>query len=387
MKRIITVFLIIFLSTSGAYAQIKHVNLDVVTNQINEGNPIPSEEPFYIRGRLPENIDFVKVKIYQAGKSPDQGNEYFWKTAFDFQVNEYELFVSDPLRSNENYNLEFHYFQQANEEQMEEIKEAVTNNLESYIQSNFEVSNSGIKSYRSEQVMITQMNQIVRDAFDDYRHFLGRDFKGFSDIVRQKLEQKDKLKLRRARFNILGRNKEDNERAVYAQQYLEELNTLVTNEAEQYLDRSLMALVDIRTVSSYPTEKKPSTLPLNFGYGAFAVKRSLPSTEYFNGPYLGLSFPLANKTFQKVLGNASISTGVFLQNFSSGQGDQISGPLVNLPIYAGLGYKLFRVLRLNAGVVVINFEEADGSMNTNYVQPFAGISLEFNLWLGINGRR
>lgn len=148
-----------------------------------------------------------------------------------------------------------------------------------------------------------------------------------------------------------------------------------------------MALVDVRIVNAYPTEKKPHTLPLNFGYGAFAMKRTLSSTEYLNGPYVGLSFPLENKTFQKFLGNASISTGVFLQNFESKSGNQISGPLVNLPIYAGLGYKMFNVMRFNAGAVMINMEEVNSSSNTNYIQPYVGLSLEFNLWLGLNLKR
>lgn len=146
-------------------------------------------------------------------------------------------------------------------------------------------------------------------------------------------------------------------------------------------------LVDTRTVSNYPTEKKPNTLPLNFGYGSIPIKRSLSSTEYLHGPYAGLSLPLGNKTFTKFLGNASFSTGVFLQNFESSQGDIISGELVGLPVYAGLGYRMFQVFRLNVGAVMLNFEQANTSMSNTYIQPFAGISLEFNLWLGLKDRR
>ncbi|ERM84509.1 hypothetical protein P872_25470 [Rhodonellum psychrophilum GCM71 = DSM 17998] len=387
MNKIFTLTLIVFFGAASAFAQIKYVNFDVVGNTVNEGNPMPAEEPFYIKGTLPQGIEFVKVKVFESGKSPSKGDEYSWKTAFEFKVNQYELFVSKPLKSNDSYDLEFQYFQKADEAQMESVKSAVNMNLASYIRSSFEVTGSGIKSFRSDQVMITQMNQILKDALEDYRHFLGRDFSGFSDLVRQKLAQKDKMKLRRAKFNILGKNKDDNSKAVYAEQYLEELVETVTAEADQYLAKSLMALVDVRTITNYPTEKKPGTLPINFGYGAFAIKRSLADTEYFNGPYLGLSFPLGNKVFQKFLGNASFSTGVFLNNFNSSQGDRITGPLVNLPIHAGLGYKMFRVLRLNAGAVLLNFEEADTKLKTNYIQPYVGVSLEINLWMGLNDRR
>lgn len=58
-------------------------------------------------------------------------------------------------------------------------------------------------SFRSERVVITRMNQILKNGLEDYRHFFGRDFSGFSDLVRQKLAQKDKMKLLGAKFNIL----------------------------------------------------------------------------------------------------------------------------------------------------------------------------------------
>lgn len=387
MKKIYFSLLLITGLVLSANAQIKSITYNVVSNEINNSNPIPSEEVFFIKGRLPDQIHLVKVSVNKAGKNEKRANEYEWKKAFDFEVTEYEIFVSNPLRNNEDYDLEFSFFSKADDEQMAKVQQAINTNLASYIRANFEVTGSGIKSNNTDAVMISQMNQIVTDALKDYKHFLGRDFNGFSEIVRQKLDQKNRLKLRKARFNILGRNKEDNEKAVYAEQYIQELIQLVQNESHQYLDRSLMMLVDTRTVSNYPTEKKPNTLPLNFGYGSIPIKRSLSSTEYLHGPYAGLSLPLGNKTFTKFLGNASFSTGVFLQNFESSQGDIISGELVGLPVYAGLGYRMFQVFRLNVGAVMLNFEQANTSMSNTYIQPFAGISLEFNLWLGLKDRR
>jgi hypothetical protein len=387
MKGFFTTVLGLLLFTSFSQAQIQHVTYDVVNNEINERNPVPSEEPFFIQGRLPTNIEFVKVFVYRSGRSPRDGNEYTWRSAFDFETPQYELFVSDPLRSNERYDFEFHFYQKAEDEQMEEVREAINTNLESYIRANLEVTRGRIRSHNSDRVMMNQMNAILAHGLQDYRHFLGREFEGFSDVVRQKLAQKDRMRLGRARFNIRRTDEDENERAVYALQYIDELVETVQNESDQYLSRSLMALADIRTVQGYPTESKPSTLPLNFGYGAFGIRRTLPDTEYFNGPYVGLSLPLGNRVFTKFLGNASFSTGVFLQNFTASQGDRITGPYVGLPIYAGLGYKFLRIFRFNAGAVFVELEDAATDLSTTYVQPYAGISLEINLWLGFNNRR
>ncbi|WP_373494437.1 hypothetical protein [Aquiflexum sp.] len=385
MKRIIVLMILVFFSVETLKAQIKTVSYNVVNNEINSNNPLPSEEPFFISGILPKDVEMVAVVLNRSGKNPNRSDEYSWKRAFDFEVSQYEIFVSNPLRSNEQYDLELFFYKRAEEEQMESIKSSINKNLESYIRANLEVTGGGIKTNNSNQVVITQMNQIVEDALEDYRHFLGRDFKGFSEIVRQKLEQKDRLKLNKARFNLIGKNKEDNDKAAYAAQYISELIEVVQNESDQYLDNSLLSLVDIRTVSNYPTERKPGTLPLNFGYGTIPIKRSLASTEYLHGPYAGLSLPLGNRTFTKFLGNASFSTGVFLQNFESSQGDQIEGQIIGIPIYAGLGYKVFRVFRFNVGAVSLNMDNGMGSQH--YIQPFAGISLEFNIWMGLNDRR
>ena len=90
MKKILSIILALIIS-NHVFGQIKSVNFDVVTNQINSGVPLPSEEPFYIKGTLPTNIKFVKVKVNRPGKSDKQAEEYVWKTAFDFQVSQYEL--------------------------------------------------------------------------------------------------------------------------------------------------------------------------------------------------------------------------------------------------------------------------------------------------------
>lgn len=387
MKRLILGVFVLFSVSLFSNAQIQSVQYNVVNNEINSNNPLPAEEPFFIRGTLPTDIDLVKVRVKRSGKRESYSEEYYWKRAFDFEVSQYELFVSQELRSNDNYDLEFHYYRKADDLEMARVRESISRNLESYIRANLEVTSRGIRSNQSDAVMMSQMDQIVNDALLDYRHFLGREFPGFSEIVRQKLDQKSRLRLRQARFNILGRAENDNERAVYASAFIAELIEIVQNETDQFLENSLLALSDIRTISNYPTERKPGTLPLNFGYGTIPIKRSLSSTEYLHGPYVGLSLPLGNPTFARFLGNASFSTGVFLQNFESRDGQNIRGELVGLPIYAGLGYRMFRVLRFNVGAVMLNIEEGNGSFSQNHIQPFAGVSLEFNLWMGFGNRR
>jgi hypothetical protein len=60
--------------------------------------------------------------------------------------------------------------------------------------------------------------------------------------------------------------------------------------------------------------------------------------------------------------------------------------LINRPIYLGYGYRVFRMVRLNAGGTLVQKDmlNADGGTSSNLdVRPFLGVSIEINLWLGL----
>jgi hypothetical protein len=97
MKRILLLIILCFFTTHTLKAQIKTVNYNVVNNEINSNNPLPSEEPFFVRGILPKDIEMVSVVLNRSGKNVNRADEYSWKRAFDFEVSQYEIFVSNPF--------------------------------------------------------------------------------------------------------------------------------------------------------------------------------------------------------------------------------------------------------------------------------------------------
>ena len=367
-------------------AQFKAVEFDVVKNQINAGLALPSEEAFYIRGTLPEDVDLVEGTVFQSKRSKSSGTVYSWRAPYRFQANRYEIFVADPLRSNEAYSLYFSFYKKADMDEMDALKNAIQANLEAYIRTNYEVGRRNINSLVSDRVFINQLDQIVIQGTENYAHLLGQDFRGFSDLVRQKVDQTRKLRLRKARFNIINRRENQNERAVYADQLINELVDLTKAEAAQFLRSNMLMLVDVRDIENYPTERKPFHLPLNVGYAGTYFSGDFNNLDYGTAPFVGLSLPLGNRNFTKILGNASFSTGVMLTNLENSQGQEISGPLIGRPVYAGLGYTVFRVLRFNAGAVLTS-SELNGNAEDVTVYPFLGFSLEFNLWLGFGSKR
>ena len=387
MKKTLLIAFLIGLCSLQLQAQVTTINLDLITGKINGGNPLPAEKEFYIHGAIPEKIEMVKLTIYPSKKTEKAGYTYFWKAPFGYKDLSYQVLVADPLRSNTDYRLEFGYYQKAGADQINEVRSLIHQNIETYLSTVTSVKKGGIHFSESDEVLITNFSKIVDQGAYYFELPNGEKFPGFSDITRAKLEQRGKLKMGKAKFNVTGMTEADNARAVYADEYITELENILFSEVDQYMSPNMLVRVDENVFENYPTEKTANSLPINVGYGAISLSKGLPDQEFVTSPYAGISFPLGNRTFARFMNNMSISTGFFLSGNMKNQLDEkISGPVLDRPIYVGLGYNFFRFIRINAGGTFITTEMLNGT-NQNSFQPFVGVSAEFNLWLGIGSKK
>lgn len=76
------------------------------------------------------------------------------------------------------------------------------------------------------------------------------------------------------------------------------------------------------------------------------------------------------------------SAGVLLKPVVDNNGIEYLTPGVNLPIYTGLGFRVFEVIRFNAGALILGEEGSQGFDNLSVILT-AGLALELNLWMGI----
>ena len=387
MNRFVLTILGVFLSTLSLLGQVATVDLDLLQNKINGGKPLPAEQAFYIRGAIPEKIEMVTLKIYPSKKTEKAGYSYFWKSPFGYKDISYQVLVSDPLRSNEDYYLEIGFYQRAGSEQIEEVRALISQNIKTYLSTITSIKKGGIHFSESDIVILNNMKKIVEQGAYYFELPNGEQFPGFSDITQSKLEQREKLKMGKAKYNATGVGENDNARAVYAAQYLEELNAIISSEISQYLSPNMLVRVDEKIFDNYPTEKTSNALPINIGYGGISLSEGLPNQEFVHGPYVGVSFPLGNRTFARFMNNMSISAGAFISGkMENSLNERISGPVIERPVYVGLGYNFFRVIRLNAGGTFITTEKLSGN-NVNSFQPFIGVSAEFKLWLGFGNKK
>jgi hypothetical protein len=71
---------------------------------------------------------------------------------------------------------------------------------------------------------------------------------------------------------------------------------------------------------------------------------------------------------------------VLFNSIQTQSGVEYGIPGVKLPIYAGLGFKTFKVIRINAGTL---FTTDLANPSKLRLMPTFGINLELNLWLGV----
>lgn len=378
-----TLLLAALLVALSSVAQNQLVSFDLINNQLNNGARLPAEESFTIKGLVPKSVKAVTLDIYRGKVSGSPYYSYQWKSSFEFTVDEYQIFITEPLRSNKSYSFVFSYYVQASEQQGHQLKKAVHENLAAYVRANYQIDRNGITSLTPRKTIKRNLDEIVTSGSLHFKHFVGGGFPGFSDIVGQKIEQIEKLNLKDARFAVINsKANRDSAKIVFAQQQLDDLIEMLQAEVDQYLGSNMLVLAEERVVADFRTEKLPTYLPINVGYGGAYFSGNFSDFDYGTAPHAGISIPLGNRTFTQ-LGNMSVSVGIMLLNMKNSDGETISGPLIQRPIYAALGYRFLNVFRVHAGATLTAQDTPSGNEKI-VVYPHVGLSFEFDINIRLN---
>ncbi len=385
-KYIIGVILSVF--CIEGFAQEKTVFMDYQNNVFNENQPLPAGSYFVIKGSINSNVSIVTMQIFKNHHREDTLYATQWRRPIGNTSGTFMMPVYYKLRGNKRYDISFKFYRTLNDSERIYLTRAIHDNLEAYIESSVEVSPKKISFRSPVNTMLDNMNQIVWNAFTYYKSTLPGSFPGFSDLVKKKLQQLNDQKTKYARYQV--EHEAGQQTSQIRQQFVErqqqQLLKTAMGEVTPYLNGSIAVMEDVRERVHYPTETTSHSLALNVGYGGAYLSGKWGDMDYDSGPYAGVSFPLGNNSFSPFWGNTSVSLGVFLKNFKDKNGNKITGPVVGLPYYLGLGYKFLNVLRLQAGVVATSTEKFDNiqQIKTEDVKlkPFVGLSAEINLWLG-----
>lgn len=363
------------------------VSLDYLHGEFNGSRPLPAGEYFVIKGAIDPAVTMIKLGILRNSHSADTLYVNEWRRTFGNTDAAFVLPVHYKLRGNDRYTFVFSFFRSLNDSGKVRFQHAVEENLAAYIRGTMDVNGARLSFRSPANRMLEDMNRVVHKAFTYYSNgFLG-EFPGFSDIVKRKLKQLGDVRLRKARYHVeSGRGDYTPDiRRRYVEQLQAELLRICMSEVSPYLTGELMVVQDIRSLPDFPTERTPTVLAVNGGYGAVYFSGNWHDLSYDTNPYVGISFPLGNHKFNRFMGNTSISTGIFLKDFHDENDEKVTGPVIGLPFYLGVGYRALRFIRLNAGLVATSKEKSsirDVRFEDVKLRPFVGVSAELNLWLG-----
>ncbi|MCC9136766.1 hypothetical protein ACFSKU_10340 [Pontibacter silvestris] len=392
MKNIYILFITLLFSYP-LFAQYETVVFDYDRAYFNEGKALPAESNFLLTGEAGQRVGLVEVVVYgssDTNKEPLYKN--VWKKRATGTDSRFTLPVNFPLRGNEKYTFVLNYYEPASTQQQEQLLNQLSSALDSYIDQSFVVSRSSVELRKHPKNMRSDMNTIVNQGLGLYKNQINYQFRGFSDIVLDKLEQINDLRLKKAKRNILATEGDDSRtlRLKYAQEQIAALKMMVNREVAQYANTQLLVLTDSKRITDYATEKTRNIIAINVGYGGVYYSGDFDNFTSATAPYAGISIPLGREPFSSAFwARSSISAGVFFKNLEFNEDNVATGPIVKRPVYVALGYRVLPFVRINAGATVLQSDQesntiSDFNVDRVFVRPFIGLSLELNFWADLN---
>lgn len=375
-KALFTLFFLCLISLN-TIAQKPTVAFDYEKENFNENQPLPAETYFVITSPISVQVMAVEVILYR-GKDVERKKTLFnavWKRREGDQNQVFYLPINYKLRGSDEYDFVINYYRKVTAEEKIELSTSLNNLLRIYVDQAFNQDSKKIQLIKNTQQTVEEMNSIVSSALKRYQSTIGYKFQGFSDLVKAKIEQIEGQRMKKG---------EGDERELQRKKILAELVELLQLETSFVLNSSWTIIGDTKTVNSYPVEKTRNVLTLQIGYGGTYFNGNVDDLDYDTAPHIGLVLPLGNAAFaSKFWSRSALVTGISLSNFRNQDDEEVTGPLFGRPIYAGYGYRIFRFVRLNAGVSLLEDNGGAGGQSRVYARPFVGISADIRLWLDL----
>lgn len=379
MKAILSILLICMTALAG-HGQTEKVYFSYSENSFDGNLPLPSEEKFMIKGRVSADVLMVTVDVYRNVESERSlTSSSKWQRGQDKSAEEFSAMIRHKLRQDTEYDIVIRYFRGTTPEEKKYASDQLREQIVLYLDNQPVKSGRKWSWSKNLNTIVGEVEQIIQDGLADFSDMQGLPFEGLSDQVKMVLENLE--------AHTLRLEKQDTAVALLSNTgvYFDRLVGQIMNEVDQYTQAGLLYAFDKRTVLKYSTEKQKNILSISAGYGGVIFNNKKNNGLYDHAPYVGLSVPFGNRALRKPFwSNVSLSAGVFLLNFEDDDGNKVSGPVIQRPIYLGMGYKFLRFVKIQGGVAILETKVDDGNFvnfDQVYFRPYVGIGLEFNFWM------
>jgi hypothetical protein len=383
----------IFLSTailaiffSCLYAQERNVKVDFESGSFYNNPKIPFAEPFVIMGETGSDIDFVKVNIYYAGKDFIL-HSFVWNRIASNTSETFNIVVPAILRSNTKYDFEIITYKLLTKTQKEDLLTNVEDRVRFLLANNMYYDGRNVIVTRPKDVY-SKLDQLINESFKHHESKNLIPLQAPSSLVHEELKVQSNFRFSRF-FRRSSRMEKDEIANAFISEKVEHLVSLISSELAPFINTQLVQHHRKADIKNIETDREPFTLPINIGMYAWDKRVNINNTSVHSinfTPGAGLTLPFSNKSKlasrTHMFDSFGFSIGVLFEPVVDNNGTEFVTPGVTLPVYTGLGFRLFKVVRFNAGVLVLG-EKGNQSINKLSVIPTAGLALELNIWMGI----
>ncbi len=367
-------------------AQERNVKVDFESGSFFNNPKIPFDEPFVIVGETGRDIEFVKVNIYYEGKNFIL-HSFVWNRIENNISETFNIVVPPILRSNTKYDFEIITYKLLANSQKEELLKNVEDRVRFLLTNNFYFDGKNVITNKPKDVY-KKLSQLLDESFKHYESKNLIPIQAPSSLILEELKKQSDFRFSRF-FNRSTRLERDSIANTFIDEKVEHLVSLISSELVPFINSQLVQHHRQVNIKAIETDKEPFTLPINVGMYAWDKTVSIDNTSLHNinfTPGAGVTIPFSNKSRltskANIFDSFGISAGVLFKPVVDINGIEFVTPGVNLPIYTGLGFRIFKVVRFNAGVLVLG-EKGNQDFNKLSVIPTAGLALELNLWMGI----
>lgn len=367
-------------------AQERVVKVDFQSGAFVNNPLIPFDKPFMVEGEVNRTVEYVTVNIYPEGNSRAI-HSFSWNRD---DRNPSELFsvqIPGILRSNSKYDFEVITYTLMTPEQKQNLTRNLRDRIAFYIRNNYKYDGKNVGINNPQQVY-RGLTELIHGALANQKSKNNIANSAPSLLVLEELKNHKNY-----RFKTLFKRSKRNERDDIATQFINDrvnhLTELILSEIQPFINTQLVQHHRSVKVRSVQTDKESFSLPVNFGMYAWNKSTNIDNVNVGNTnftPGVGFTVPFSGRSTlagkRKLFDSFGYSMGILLDPVRDAEGTEFITPGVNLPVYAALGFRLFKVVRLNAGALIIGERGLQG-FNDLTVLPTVGLALELNLWMGI----
>ena len=386
MKNSALFFVLMFCSLIKPFAQERVVKIDFESGSFKNNPNIPFNQPFLIQGETGNDIELVKVNIYYEGKNYIL-HSFTWNRITSNQSETFNIVIPAILRSNTKYDFEIITFKFLSATQKEDLLKNVEDRVRFLLTNNIYFDGKNVIVNKPKDVY-NKLNQLINESFKHHESKNSIPIQAPSSLVLEELNKQSQFRFS-SFFKKENRREIDDIANKLISEKVEHLVSLISSELTPFINSQLVQHNRQANVNSVETDKEPFTLPVNIGMYAWDKTVSINNTSVNNidfTPGAGLTIPFNNKSRltsrTRMFDSFGFSAGLLFKPVVDNNGTQFVTPGINLPLYTGFGFRVFKIVRFNAGVLVLG-EKGDQNFDNISVLPTAGLALELNLWIGL----